>query len=138
MKFMNPYGVSCEACGLQQSHAPDNLLSQSARCVKCGIPLLSAGRAMHAMILDPDVFATKIELALELEEVFGASLDDECIASADNVEQYVAGIFAANPALFDRAKEIRTYVIRHLQKCVSTERLIVVERLSFHQLLAKI
>lgn len=137
MKFMNPYKVKCDRCGVAQGHQPSRLLAYQASCVACGITLREAGRRMHHCLSQANAAHMQLALAMELEDAFGVSFNDDILTHEDNtLDEFLTNVVSQRPELVSRMAELRVHGVRFLEGSVHPSKADRVEHDSFYNLYA--
>jgi hypothetical protein len=81
MKFANPYVVDCPSCQRSGNYTPRDLVALRALCQHCSASLDSIGRDMRSQVAEWTAYVAKIEMAIELERMFGVQISDAEIDS---------------------------------------------------------
>ena len=76
MQYIDPCLVTCPCCGEERKYAVADLLALRAFCVDCGGDLAAVGRDMRKELDDWSLFCLRVEIAMELEKIFGIPYED--------------------------------------------------------------
>ncbi|MFC4310508.1 hypothetical protein ACFPN2_15560 [Steroidobacter flavus] len=76
MRFVDPCPVVCPGCGKESRYPPRELVALSSICHHCSTSLESVGREMRAGLSSWSAHLAKMNMAVELERVFGIEASD--------------------------------------------------------------
>lgn len=76
MRFADPLSVTCPACGHAGDYPPRELVALRSRCERCAASLESIGLGMRSKLSEWSAHLSRMAVAIELEQAFGATFTD--------------------------------------------------------------